>query len=102
MPGSSSGTLFAVRSRDLRVTEWPGEGCYSLFDPGPSLTHLIGELPAAILRQLTQSPLGLDDLTTGLAAAYAVPVDPGWRAAVEQSIDGLVALELVEPWVTDV
>lgn len=101
MPGQTPGTRFAVRSGDLLWTEWPGEGCYSLFDPGTSLTHLISEVPAAILRKLTQGPLALVDLTTSLAAEQGLPMDAAWCSVVAQSIDGLMALELVEPRVTN-
>jgi len=85
-----------VRALDLCWTEWSGEGCYSLLDLGTSQTHLINELPATILRKLAQCPLGLEELTARLAHECGMPEDAVWRGAVERSVDGLIALDLIE------
>lgn len=75
---------------------WDGEGCYALFDRASGLTHLINEFPAAILTSLTDGRADLAQLADELANLCGAVSDERWRQTTAISVDGLVALGLID------
>lgn len=58
-------------------------------------THLIGELPAEVLRQINETPTRLDHLTENLAAKCERISDPGWQDKIADIVGELCRLELL-------
>lgn len=84
------------RPGQLLWVSWPPEDCYGLFDCGTGLTHLINEFPATVLRIVGDGPMSPEVLVERLAAECGVEVDDAWRITVEESVRGLIQLELLE------
>lgn len=58
-------------------------------------THLIGELPADVLRQIDETPTSLERLTENLVAKYERIGDPDWPDKVAGIVGELCRLELL-------
>jgi PqqD family protein of HPr-rel-A system len=58
-------------------------------------THLIGELPAEVLRQIDEAPTSLERLTENLAAKCERSSDPDWKDKIAEIVGELCRLELL-------
>lgn len=74
--------------------EWETE--YTIFDRNSGETHLINELPAQILRHLSERPASSPELAAKLAHLCEVENDKSWAAQTSGIINNLAALGLVE------
>jgi PqqD family protein of HPr-rel-A system len=70
---------------------------YSLFNGSTGETHLLSELPAEVLRQLSQGPLTKAALTSILAQLCEVEETPDWSDKIVGILRELAELELIEP-----
>ncbi len=86
----------AARPQDYLWTAWEGEDCYALFDRGTGLTHLINEFPAAILTTVAGRRVGFAELADEMAQLCGVVADEDWRQTMANSLDGLVALGVLD------
>lgn len=59
-------------------------------------THLLSELPAEVLRRLSQSPQTLDGLSEALARDCEVDNSAPWNRKIAAIVKDLRALELVD------
>lgn len=75
---------------------WEGEDCYALFDRGTGLTHLINAFPAAILTSVADRRVGFGELADEMAQLCGAIPDEGWRQTVLTTLDGLVALGVLD------
>jgi len=94
---SPRGALLVARPQDYIWFEWADEGVFSLFDRASGETHLISILPAAALRALCDQPMGLAVLAQRLIADGTIDPGADWAALLEQSVDGLLGLQLIAP-----
>ena len=79
---------------DLLWEAWETE--YTLFDRNSGETHLINELPAQILRILTESPKTTFDLTEELSRLCEVENNEHWRQQTLTTLGNLESLGLIE------
>jgi PqqD family protein of HPr-rel-A system len=73
------------------------ESDYSVFDGSTGETHLLSELPAEVLRQLSQGPVSRAALTANLARLCGVEDTPDWGGKISSILGELADLELIEP-----
>jgi PqqD family protein of HPr-rel-A system len=83
------------RSHLLLWAAW--ESDYSVFDGGTGETHLLSELPAEMLRQLSKRPMSWPRLSATLAQLCEVEETRDWARKVADILRDLADLELVEP-----
>jgi PqqD family protein of HPr-rel-A system len=85
----------APRSHLLLWATW--ESDYSVFDGATGDTHLLSELPAEMLRQLSKRPMSWPQLSATLAQLCEVEETRDWAGKVADILKDLADLELVEP-----
>lgn len=92
------GTSTAWRAtRPDRVIWAHWEVDYSVFNGNTGETHLLSELPAEVLRQLSPGPMTEADLTANLALLCEVAETPDWARKIAGILADLADLELIEP-----
>ena len=74
--------------------EWETE--YTLFDRNSGETHLINEVPAQMLRILTENPKTTFDLAEELSRLCEVENTELWRQKTLAILDNLESLGLIE------
>jgi PqqD family protein of HPr-rel-A system len=72
------------------------EADYSVFNGNTGETHLLSELPAEVLRQLSEVPMTGEALATNLAKLCEVEETPDWACKVADILKDLADLDLVE------
>lgn len=78
----------------LRWAQWERED--ALFNADTGETHLLGQLPSAVVTVLSERPLSLDALCDELARNFHLEVDANYRATVRHVLESLADLELVQ------
>jgi PqqD family protein of HPr-rel-A system len=79
----------------LLWAQW--ESDYSVFDGGTGDTHLLSELPAEVLRQLSQGAMTEAALTAKLARLCEVEETDDWMRKIAGLLAELADIELIEP-----
>lgn len=93
--GLQTGAVWQVRRPDrLHWACWDSE--FSLFDEQTGETHLINALPAEVIRELEQGPLGLPALSARLAQLCDIEDTPEWRMRISGVLGLLKSLELLD------
>jgi PqqD family protein of HPr-rel-A system len=86
------------RIPDPTALLWESWGTeYGLFNRNSGETHLLNELPAEILRRLSNAPTSDLALAEALAADCEIECTPQWRQKVGDILDNLHTLGLIEP-----
>lgn len=83
------------RPQRLLWAEWNTD--YSVFNGNTGETHLLSELPAEVLRQLSRGPVSQAALTSTLAGLCEVEGTSGWSEKIADLLEELADLELIEP-----
>jgi PqqD family protein of HPr-rel-A system len=95
------------QSLDERDTRWQGAGeapllwedwgsAYSVFSPATGETHILTELPAEVLRQLSQSRSRITELSETLAKLCETGNSAEWQRKIAAIVENLESLELVQ------
>ena len=69
---------------------------YSVFSPTTGETHLIAELPAEVLRQLSRSRPRITELSETLAKLCETENSAEWQRKIAAIVENLESLELVQ------
>jgi PqqD family protein of HPr-rel-A system len=69
---------------------------YSVFNPETGETHLVSELPAAVLRLIAQEPRPLPHIAAKLAGICGVEMTTAWERKIVGVLTNLEQIELVE------
>jgi PqqD family protein of HPr-rel-A system len=78
----------------LQWQTWTSD--YSVFNPETGETHLISELPAAVLELVAQGAPPLHLIAAGLAADCDVEMTADWERKIAGVLTNLEHIELVE------
>lgn len=84
----------AARPQRVIWAQWGVD--YSVFNGNTGETHLLSELPAEVLRQLSQGPLTEAALVQGLARLCEVEETTDWSEKISGILSDLAHLELIE------
>lgn len=96
-PRMPTATVATWRLRNAEAWLWVSwEQDHSLFNPETGDTHLLGDLPVAVLGLLQNKPSTLPELSRALARECDVPDNPQWQQRVAEILAGLDKLELLD------
>jgi PqqD family protein of HPr-rel-A system len=77
--------------------EWASWGDdHALFCLRTGETHIIGNLPAQVLRRLETSPTSAEELARDIASSYNETADVDWLDEITRILDDFQSLELIE------
>jgi len=95
MADNASTQWQAIRPELWIWADW--EADYGIYDGGTGETHLLSELPAEVLRQLSRHVMTAAALTANLASLCEVEMAPAWTRKIGGILSELADLELIEP-----
>ena len=84
----------AVRPQEMRWAQWEVDN--SLFHAETGETHLLSELPAALLQMISEQPRALPWLCRRSADLCEAPDDASWQEKIESILVQLETLALAE------
>jgi PqqD family protein of HPr-rel-A system len=78
---------------ELLWEAWDTE--YAVFCNATGDTHILSELPAEVLRQLTSAPSSTRELATRIAVLYEIDDSEEWQRKVAAVVQNLHQLDLL-------
>jgi PqqD family protein of HPr-rel-A system len=94
MIAGTSALWRTVRPELILWSPWE-TGC-SVFNGNTGETHLLSELPAEVLRQLSNAPMTGEALAKELARLCEVEETPDWPEKISQILSELAEIEVIE------
>jgi PqqD family protein of HPr-rel-A system len=95
MADNASTQWQAIRPELWIWADW--EADYGIYDGGTGETHLLSELPAEVLRQLSRHVMTEAALTAKLARLCEVEETDDWMRKIAGLLAELADIELIEP-----